>query len=228
MSNWTSSWQLFSEMWNILVITSRAKGFFQIFGMCFTWLFVRPVRRGNSEMSYSSVTTHAQRSYKSQQKGVPMYLTRPLPVALLRVYWYRETYFLSAMQGLCRPLPWGRAFLVLYLFLVLLLLLVKTSEISAPCFLFSFFFSLRLLKFQPLPNHHQLAGVLSNVLDVLCNILMAQHPVSCMPASKHGLNMQYRVNCLHIRGADKTFACKSQECLWQDWYISIPNSGEHW
>ncbi len=21
-------------------------------------------------------------------------------------------------------------------------------------------------------------------------------------------------------GADRTFACKSQECLWQDWYIS--------
>ncbi len=24
-----------------------------------------------------------------------------------------------------------------------------------------------------------------------------------------------------IGGADRTFACKSQECLWQDWYISI-------
>ncbi len=22
-----------------------------------------------------------------------------------------------------------------------------------------------------------------------------------------------------IGGADRTFACKSQECLWQDWYI---------
>ena len=22
-------------------------------------------------------------------------------------------------------------------------------------------------------------------------------------------------------GADRTFACKSQECLWQDWYIYI-------
>ncbi len=22
-----------------------------------------------------------------------------------------------------------------------------------------------------------------------------------------------------IGGAEKTFACKSQECLWQDWYI---------
>ncbi len=22
-------------------------------------------------------------------------------------------------------------------------------------------------------------------------------------------------------GADRTFACKSQECLWQDWYILI-------
>ncbi len=24
-----------------------------------------------------------------------------------------------------------------------------------------------------------------------------------------------------IGGADRTFACKSQECLWQDWYILI-------
>ncbi len=24
-----------------------------------------------------------------------------------------------------------------------------------------------------------------------------------------------------IGGAKKTFACKSQECLWQDWYILI-------
>ncbi len=22
-------------------------------------------------------------------------------------------------------------------------------------------------------------------------------------------------------GADRTFACKSQECLWQDWYILV-------
>ncbi len=43
------------------------------------------------------------------------------------------------------------------------------------CFLF-FFFSLRLLKFQPLPNYsnyHQLAGVLRNVLEVLRNILIS-------------------------------------------------------
>ncbi len=26
-----------------------------------------------------------------------------------------------------------------------------------------------------------------------------------------------------IGGADRTFACKSQECLWQDWYISHSN-----
>ncbi len=26
-----------------------------------------------------------------------------------------------------------------------------------------------------------------------------------------------------IGGADRTFACKSQECLWQDWYIFIYN-----
>ncbi len=24
-----------------------------------------------------------------------------------------------------------------------------------------------------------------------------------------------------IGGADRTFACKSQECLWQDWYIFL-------
>ncbi len=24
-----------------------------------------------------------------------------------------------------------------------------------------------------------------------------------------------------IGGADRTFACKSQECLWQDWYIFV-------
>ncbi len=30
--------------------------------------------------------------------------------------------------------------------------------------------------------------------------------------------IEYRVHGL-IGGADRTFACKSQECLWQDWYI---------
>ncbi len=30
--------------------------------------------------------------------------------------------------------------------------------------------------------------------------------------------MQYMVNWMHRRG-QRTFACKSKECLWQDWYI---------
>ena len=32
--------------------------------------------------------------------------------------------------------------------------------------------------------------------------------------------MLYRVHRMHGRGR-KTFPCKSQECLWEDWYISI-------
>ncbi len=27
------------------------------------------------------------------------------------------------------------------------------------------------------------------------------------------------IGCMCIGGAERTFACKSQECLWQDWYI---------
>ncbi len=31
-----------------------------------------------------------------------------------------------------------------------------------------------------------------------------------------------------IGGAERTFACKSQECLWQDWYIFILRLHEHY
>ncbi len=31
-----------------------------------------------------------------------------------------------------------------------------------------------------------------------------------------------------IGGADRTFACKSQECLWQDWYISVFKIPQMW
>ncbi len=41
--------------------------------------------------------------------------------------------------------------------------------------------------------------------------------------NSHGMGyVQYRVYWVHtyIGGAERTFACKIQECLWQDWYIS--------
>ena len=58
-------------------------------------------------------------------------------------------------------------------------------------------------------------GVLENVLSVLCNVL-----VCCAMSTLHSIECTLSIGfqgC--IGGADRTFACKSQECLWQDWYI---------
>ena len=52
-------------------------------------------------------------------------------------------------------------------------------------------------------------GVLQNTISVLLNVLGPQHLV-------------YIIGSMGCKGgADRTFACKSQECLWQDWYIFL-------
>ncbi len=58
-------------------------------------------------------------------------------------------------------------------------------------------------------------GVLQNVLNVLCIVLgllcnVSLHTIECTLSIGS-------MGC--IGGVDRTFACKSQECLWQDWYI---------
>ncbi len=56
---------------------------------------------------------------------------------------------------------------------------------------------------------HNVLGVLRNVLDVLRNALGVLR------------NEWSRESMGCIGMSDRTFACKSQECLWQDWYTCI-------
>ncbi len=43
--------------------------------------------------------------------------------------------------------------------------------------------------------------------------------ISAELRAANGLNGKAQCGINNIGGADRTFACKSQECLWQDWYI---------
>ncbi len=44
--------------------------------------------------------------------------------------------------------------------------------------------------------------------------------VCCTMSSLHSTDCTWSIGSRDcIGGADRTFACKSQECLWQDWYI---------
>ncbi len=49
------------------------------------------------------------------------------------------------------------------------------------------------------------------------------HPlglVCCALSLLHSMESTWSIGSIgYIGGADRTFACKSQECLWQDWYI---------
>ena len=74
-------------------------------------------------------------------------------------------------------------------------------------------------------------GKLATHLDIaqptltLCNTLavhIAQHSYKLRNTtySLRSMGYTYRVRSIGcIGGADRTFACKSQECLWKDWYI---------
>ncbi len=46
--------------------------------------------------------------------------------------------------------------------------------------------------------------------------------VCCAMSLLHSMECTTRIGSMEcIGGADRTFACKSQECLWQDWYIFL-------
>ncbi len=69
---------------------------------------------------------------------------------------------------------------------------------------------------------------LTLTLDVgQCSMVLRNTLRHCATLSNSKFNllqsmkyMQYRVNWMHGR-RQRTFACKSQKCLWQDWYIFL-------
>ncbi len=63
---------------------------------------------------------------------------------------------------------------------------------------------------------HNILGVLRNVLGAWCNDLGVLNGLSVL----HITECRWSIGSMgYIGGAGRTFACKSQECLWQDWYI---------
>ncbi len=110
------------------------------------------------------------------------------------------------------------------------------------CFVFLFF---SLLRFQTIHSAwctlykgvlgvlRNALGVLRNALGVLPNVFGVLHDT--LHVLRYALSVLRNVPGLSrnrqlgststvrsigcIGGAQRTFACKSQECLWQDWYI---------
>ncbi len=73
---------------------------------------------------------------------------------------------------------------------------------------------------RPLSVFRNILGVLRNVLRVLRNNRGVLRNVQCVFRNIFTVQCTWSIGSIGcIGGADRTFPCKSQECLWQDWYI---------